>query len=91
MSKSKVLENVKDYLTKPTDTYLDTPSIEFEKITAQGEAAPSKISRAKVHGGWLVWGFNHGMSNGGGLCFVPDENHAWSLDTPRQRSAKTNQ
>ncbi|BEI26620.1 hypothetical protein [Vibrio fluvialis] len=86
-----MIDAFKNKLNKPSDVYLDTPNIEFEKINSEGESAPSKISRAKIHGGWLVWGFNIGMSNGGGLCFVPDENHEWSLETPRQKSDKANQ
>lgn len=85
------LDKFKKYITEPSDSYLDTPKIDFEKILTKGEGAPSQMSRAKVHGGWLVWGFNIGMSNGGGLCFVPDENHDWLLETTRQSTTKTDQ
>ena len=53
---------------------VETPEPTFWE-NVHGEYPRLIISRAKIHGGWLVV-----ASGRGGLTFVPDADHEWTLD-----------
>lgn len=57
---------------------IDTsPEWKFHELkVVEYEPAPGMLYRAKVPGGWLVKG-----QTDQGLCFVPDPQHEWKVQT----------
>jgi hypothetical protein len=52
------------------------PELVWEKVRISGDKPYGfhNIARAKVPGGWLV---TASQTDGCGITFVPDPNHAW--------------
>ncbi len=53
------------------------PAVVFMNLNPKGHAfapAPSSLSRAKIPGGWLVYGTTSVTTV---LVFVPDPDHQW--------------
>jgi hypothetical protein len=59
------------------------PSLVFTNLNPRTQAfapTPSSLSRAKIPGGWLVYGTTSGGT--ALLVFVPDPEHQWDGGSP---------